>query len=198
MSKFKIGDKVVPSPEYEGAVNPHPWLVDGAIYTITSVTDSGDWVNIEGVFTEQANPYSKGTDWSVGWFELYEEKETEMILANEMTAEQIRNEIIRINSRIEGANKDIEKAQEERNSLVEKLREKGFTLIGEIPPLSNKPFLEIGTVYIVNSSDDANTYFRIGTEVTLVDTDEGSSLDVLVKRGDGERDWMNSKGLTKI
>ena len=198
MFKFKIGDKVVPTPEYEGAVKTHPWLVDGAIYTITSVTDSGDWVNIEGVFTEQANPYSKGTDWSVGWFELYEEKETEMILANEMTAEQIRNEIIRINSRIEGANKDIEKAQEERNSLVEKLREKGFTLIGEIPPLSNKPFLEIGTVYIVNSSDDANTYFRIGTEVTLVDTDEGSSLDVLVKRGDGERDWMNSKGLTKI
>lgn len=41
MSKFKIGDKVVPSPEYEGAVNTHPWLVDGAIYTITSVTSSG-------------------------------------------------------------------------------------------------------------------------------------------------------------
>ena len=122
MSKFKIGDKVVPSPEYEGAVSTHPWLVDGAIYTITSVISSGDWVNIEGVFTKQANPHTKGTDWSVDWFELYEEKETEM------TAEQIRNEIIRINSRIEEANKDIEKAQEERNSLVEKLREKGFEL----------------------------------------------------------------------
>ena len=192
MSKFKIGDKVVPSPEYEGAVNTHPWLVDGAIYTITSVTSSGDWVNIEGVFTKQANPHTKGTDWSVGWFELYEEKETEM------TAEQIHNEIIRIDSRIEEANKDIEKAQEERNSLVEKLREKGFTLIGEIPPLSNKPFLEIGAVYIVNSSDDANTYFGVGTEVTLIDTVECSSLNVLVEQGEGERDWMNSKGLTKI
>ena len=140
MSKFKIGDKVVPSPEYEGAVRV-PWLVDGAIYTITSVTSSGDWVNIEGVFTKQANPHTKGTDWSVDWFELYEEKETEMALTNEMTAEQIRNEIIRINSCIEEANKDIEKAQEERNSLVEKLREKGFEIV---EPQSSQERFRVG------------------------------------------------------
>ena len=160
MSKFKIGDKVVPSPEYEGAVSTHPWLVDGAIYTITSVTSSGDWVNIEGVFTKQANPHTKGTDWSVDWFKLYEEKETEMALTNEMTVEQIRNEIIRINSRIEEANKYIEKAQEERNSLVEKLREKGFTLVGEISQAdSNKPFLEIGAKYVVNGNKNISTWF---------------------------------------
>ena len=124
---------------------------------------------------------------------------SEEALTNEMTAEQIRNEIIRINSRIEEANKDIEKAQEERNSLVEKLREKGFTLIGEISRTdSDKPFLEIGAAYVVNSSDDANTYFMVGTKVTLISTDECGSLNALVERDDGDRDWMNAAGLTKI
>ena len=185
MAKFKVGDKV------RVTKCPH-----GHGFNINEIVE----ITHHNVVNQDYECYN-GLD---GWFlretefELYEEKETEMFLINEMTAEQIRNEILRINSRIEEANKDIEKAQEERNSLVEKLREKGFTLIGEIPPLSNKPFLEIGAAYIVNSSDDANTYFRIGTEVTLVDTGEGSSVDVLVKRGDGERDWMNSKGLTKI
>ena len=83
-----------------------------------------------------------------------------MVLTNEMTAEQIRNEIIRINSRIEEANKDIEKAQEERNSLVEKLREKGFTLVGEISQAdSNKSFLEIGAKYVVNGNKNISTRF---------------------------------------
>ena len=55
-------------------------------------------------------------------FELYEEKE------KEMNVEQLRDEVVRIDKRIEEANKDIENAQKERESLVEKIREKGFEL----------------------------------------------------------------------
>lgn len=186
MVKFKIGDKVTLVNDYRlEPVN----LVLGGIYTVDTV--SGEFVILtDGAFIEGCYDYR---------LELYEEGETEMAFTSAMTAEQIRNEIIRIDSRIEEAKKDIEEAQEERNSLVEKLREKGFTLVGKISQVdSDKPFLEIGAAYVVNDSDSANTYFMVGTKVTLVDTDEGSSLDVLVKRGDGERDWMNSKGLTKI
>lgn len=126
----------------------------------------GDWVNIEGVFTKQANPHTKGTDWSVDWFELYEEKETEM------TAEQIRSEIIRIDVRIEEANKDIENAQEERNSLVEKLREKGFVLADK-----------------KSSVSDNGERFEVGDEVVIIDNIAGHGFDdnqvVTIQRDDG-------------
>ena len=81
-----------------------------------------------------------------------------MALTNEMTAEQIRNEIIRINSCIEEANKDIEKAQEERNSLVEKLREKGFELYEQRLQKGDKAKI------IDNTSSH---YFPIGKEVKV-------------------------------
>lgn len=117
MAKFKVGDKVRVTK-----------CLHGHGFNINEIVE----ITHHNVVNQDYECYN-GLD---GWllreteFELYEEKETEMFLINEMTAEQIRNEILRINSRIEEANKDIEKAQEERNSLVEKLREKGFTLIG--------------------------------------------------------------------
>ena len=37
-------------------------------------------------------------------------------------------------------------------------------------------------------SDSADAYFRVSTKVTLVGTDEGNSMDVLVKRDDGMYD----------
>lgn len=55
-------------------------------------------------------------------FELYEEKE------KEMNVEQLRDEVVRIDKRIEEAKKDIENAEKERRVLVENLREKGFEL----------------------------------------------------------------------
>ena len=186
MAKFKVGDKVRVTKCLHGHgfnINEVVEIIHHNIsyngYECENNTDSG---------------FLRDTE-----FELYKEKETEMALTNEMTAEQLREEIIRIDVRIEEAKKDIENAQTERNSLVEKLREKGFTLVGEISQVdSDKPFLEIGAAYVVNSSDDANTYFMVGTKVTLINTDECSSLNVLVERDDGVRDWMNSAGLTKI
>ena len=112
MTKFKVGDKVRVTKCPHG----HGFDIDEVVEIIHHNILHNDYEcenNTDSWFLRDTE------------FELYEEKETEMALTNEMTAEQIRNEIIRISSRIEEANKDIEKAQEERNSLVENLREKG-------------------------------------------------------------------------
>ena len=148
MTKFKVGDKV----RVTKCLHGHGFDIDEVVEIIHHNISHNDYEcenNTDSWFLRDTE------------FELYEEKETEMALTNEMTAEQIRNEIIRINSRIEEANKDIEKAQEERNSLVEKLREKGFTLVGEISQAdSNKPFLEIGAKYVVNGNKNISTWLR--------------------------------------
>lgn len=119
MTKFKIGDKV----RVTKCLHGHGFNINEIVEIIHHN------ISIEDYECENSTDswFLRDTE-----FELYKEKETEMALTNEMTAEQIRNEILRIDSRIEEANKDIEKAQEERSSLVEKLREKGFELSGKI------------------------------------------------------------------
>ena len=112
MTKFKVGDKV----RVTKCLHGHGF----DIYEVVEIIHHN--ISHKDCKCENNTDYWFLRDTE---FELYEEKETEMALTNEMTVEQIVNEIIRINSRIEEANKDIEKAQEECNSLVEKLREKG-------------------------------------------------------------------------
>ena len=112
MSKFKVGDKVI-RVDYEGGWSEE--IIVGQCYTV--LQKENNYVN---VLTSDED----GNGWLLGIrFELYEEKENK-----EMTAEKIRNEILRIDVRIEEAKKDIENAENEREALVEKLREKGFEL----------------------------------------------------------------------
>lgn len=51
MNKFKVGDKVVPSydEEYDGY---HDYLVEGEVYTVTSV--HYDLIDIDGVMSPLA------------------------------------------------------------------------------------------------------------------------------------------------
>ena len=125
----------------------------------------------------------------------------------EQTAEQIRNEIIRINSRIEEANKDIEKAQEERNSLVEKLREKGFTLaecrVEDKPSTKGIQTLDevvIGETYIVTNNFGMSGSIPRGRKVVVTDIDfDAYELFVYAKDVDREHgDWMHYQDLAKI
>ena len=111
MSKFKIGDKVV-------------------VVNADSIYDNYFNGDIGTVVAYDLNPETAGYVqrkdgfvMNVYWTEIKHLEENK-----EMTAEQIRDEILRIDARIEEAKKDIENAQNERNSLVEKLREKGFEL----------------------------------------------------------------------
>ena len=109
--KFKIGDKVV---RVDGGGGWDEEVLVGHCYTV---------LNEEIGYINVLSSCPDALGWLMGArFELYEEK------GKEMTAEQIREEVLRMDSRIEEAKKDIENAQKERESLVEKIREKGFEL----------------------------------------------------------------------
>ena len=145
MTKFKVGDKVRVTKCLYG----HGFDIDEVVEIIHHNISHNDYEcenNTDSWFLRDTE------------FELYEEKETEMAFTNEMTAEQIRDEILRIDVRIEEAKKDIENAENERNSLVGKLREKGFELFEQRLQKGDKAKI------IDNTSSH---YFPIGKEVKV-------------------------------
>ena len=122
MSEFKIGEKVL---LVDTRLLYPRHVREGGIYSVLKV--NGDFITL----TDDAKSFSE----CVYAHRLYKivllDKEKEM----EQTAEQIRNEILRIDVRIEEAKKDIENAETERSVLVEKLREKGFSLTMNPQPI---------------------------------------------------------------
>lgn len=188
MSKFKIGDKVIVT-EKIGLDDTQLYEV-GSIGIVVKSMDGYKWGNvdfngnIEDVYRKEVKHY----------------EETEMALTSTMTAEQIRNEILRIGVRIEEAKKDIENAEKERDSLVEKLREKGFEIACQrkVLPLLDNPFLEINAEYVINEKN-SSTWMEQGTKVICTDIDPSSrKLDARVEDSEGNEDWVNSECLTKI
>lgn len=148
MSKFKVGDKVTPIV-YRWANCVHPYLVEGNVYTV--VRTEVELVDIEGIPSENVLEAGAHNTWRYDWDQCHFKLADGYILSNafdqaveevgeifvaksligketEMNAEQIRDEILRIDTRIEEAKKDIENAEKEHDSLVEKLREMGFEL----------------------------------------------------------------------
>lgn len=125
MNKFKIGDRVV----VVDAQSVYDNYSNGDVGTVNGF-DSNP--SVAGFVRRDYD----GLEMNVYWTEVIHlksvkkspmpEKETEM------TVEQIREEIFRMDSRIEEAKRDIENAETERNSFVEKLREKGFELSGKM------------------------------------------------------------------
>ena len=130
MSKFKIGDKVIPVKIDDRF---HPGLYEGETYLVDNVK-APCLIDIVGNFRGFAPSPAWGSKWPEEWFELADEQLIEKG-NKEMTVEQIRNEILRIDVRIEEAKKDIENAETERSVLVEKLREKGFSLTMNPQPI---------------------------------------------------------------
>lgn len=113
-----------------------------------------------------------------------------------MTAEQIRDEILRIDLRIEEAKKDIENAQNERNSLVEKLREKGFELIQE--SASQTP-LKIGdTVKVVGYSETNHEHSYIGYVGTVRTIDDTERPYKVYLEKTGYTHWFTTDEVKKI
>ena len=149
MSKFKVGDKVV--------------VVDSQ--SVGNYYKNGDKGIVSSVEHKLHGYVTRddGVEMNVYWTEIDFEKETEMALTSTMNAEQIRDEILRIDVRIEEAKKDIENAEKERNSLVEKLREKGFEIV---KPPSFKGRLNVGDkVKVIDNT--TNHQFPIGAEVRI-------------------------------
>lgn len=151
MNKFKVGDKVV----VVDAQSVYDNYSNGDVGTVNGF-DSNP--SVAGFVRRDYD----GLEMNVYWTEVIHlksvkkspmpEKETEM------TAEQIREEIFRMDSRIEEAKRDIENAETERNSFVGKLREKGFELYEQRLQKGDKAKI------IDNTSSH---YFPIGKEVKV-------------------------------
>ena len=183
MAKFKVGDKVRVTK-----------CLHGHGFNINEIVE----ITHHNVVNQNYECYNDLDGWFLREteFELYEEKETEMFLINEMTAEQIRNEIIRIDSRIEEANKDIEKAQEERSSLVEKLREKGFELGG-----TSNQYIKLGDrVEITGWSKERHEKSHIGRKgiIEKIDNTDIPFKVILDDENEDSNTWFEANQVKKI
>lgn len=146
MSKFKVGDKVIPV-KIDGRI--HKWLREGTLYLIKNIQEGGLIDIVELSDDQPSLADGRGDSWSEDWFQLYEEN------GKEMTAERIREDILHIEKRIEEAKKDIASMEQEKNVLIEKLKEKGFVLVETL-------------VVVQEVTDDV---IKLGDKVRIVNED---------------------------
>lgn len=205
MAKFKVGDKVV-------VVN------EASVY---GNYDNGD----EGIVEEVTTPawgYVRRTDgllMNVYWTEIKHSKQSE-VLSNafdqaveevgeifvaksligketEMNAEQIRDEILRICVRIEEAKKDIENAEKERDSLVEKLRKMGFEMLEQGVPDTRRP--EVGDEVVVIGYSEAHHDCDYTGLVGTLDHDDRTARPYKVFLDKtGQSHWFAENEIKKI
>ena len=191
--EFKIGDTVV-------CIKPdtsNPGITEGSLYTILKL-DSLPHYEL-GIIVE--NDYGDRQFYYAHQFiKFYQiEKETEMALTCTMNAEQIRDEILRIDVRIEEAKKDIENAEKERNSLVEKLREKGFEIIG-MNSVTVSYFNVGDRVEVTGYSPGRHTDSHIGRKGIIEKIDDSGIPFKLVLDGESEysNTWFEIDQIKKI
>jgi hypothetical protein len=199
--KFKVGDKVIRVDPYGGADE----IKLGAVYKLDDVDEYGyvyiynknnEWLDqcrfVHAGQQTLENAFDKAVE-QVGATVVAKsliEKETQM------TAEQLREEIIRIDTRIEEAKKDIENAQTERSSLVEKLREKGFEMVTS--RTADGGYAEV-TVDNVKAGDvlimvagSWNADIDEGDQVVVVANDKSGIPFKVKSTTTGREDWAKS------
>ena len=183
MTKFKVGDKV----RVTKCLHGHGFDIDEVVEIIHHNISHNDYEcenNTDSWFLRDTE------------FELYEEKETEMTLTCTMNAEQIRDEILRIDARIEEAKKDIENVQNERNSLVEKLREKGFELGG-----TYSQYIKLGDrVEITGWSKERHEKSHIGRKgiIEKIDNTDIPFKVILDDENEDSNTWFEANQVKKI
>ena len=192
MSKFKVGDKVV-CKRSTGEV--HDYLIPDAVYTVTGTIS--DLIHIEGQPSEHCLERIKQgfasyegwkQCWEVGWFQLYS------VIDMKETAEQIREDIILIDTLIEKSKKDIEEAEKKRESLVEQLREKGFLLYEKDSAGQCVTPLSVDDVHagdrLILTKDSHNFRIQQGCIVS-VEVNDKSGIPFGVRcLSTGMRDWV--------
>lgn len=187
MSKFKVGDKVIPV-KIDGVI--HKWLRECTLYLVKNIQE-GDLIDIVVLSDDQPTlADGRGDGWSEDWFELYEEN------GKEMSAESIREDILHIEKRIEEAKKDIASMEQEKTVLIEKLKEKGFEMIGQKPSSTT---LEVGDrVVITGYSKGYHEYDYTGYEGTLELVDDTARpYEVFLDRT-GMTHWFTKNECKKI
>ena len=203
MNKFKVGDKVKVVDHKHG----HFFTIGSTVTIVSHDALNGDYDCSDGneawylreeemeLAEEQVleNAFDKAAE-QFGATVVAKsliEKETQM------NAEQLREEIIRIDARIEEAKKDIENAQTERNSLVDKLREKGFEMVAIHATCGGCAKVTVMNVEIwdklILTSDSLNGILKENSEVYIdeIDFEEGTTIPFYVKDIDTDLgDWV--------
>ena len=110
------------------------------------------------------------------------------------TAEQIREEIIRIDALIEKSKKDIEEVEKKRESLIEQLREKGFLLYekdiaGQCVQSFSVEDVRVGD-HLILAGNSCNYFIRQG-RIVSVEASDKSGLPFHVRcLSTGQRDCV--------
>lgn len=179
MRKFKVGDKIVCIETNTEELRAND-LKHGKLYFVTDRNSLGVYVS------DNSENCTYACDFR---FKLAEEKDMEQ------TAEQIRDEILRIDARIEEAKKDIENADKERTALVEKLREKGFEIVG-----SNPAILPGDLVRIIGTQSPRHSENHVGKKGVVEKVDDSDVPYKVILSGSDEASntWFNSDQVQKI
>lgn len=114
----------------------------------------------------------------------------------EQTAERIREDILHIEKRIEEAKKDIASMKEEKNVLLQKLKDKGFEMIGQKPSSTT---LEVGDrVVITGYSKGHHNCDYTGYEGTLKRIDDSYRPYEVYLYHTGRTHWFTKDECEKI
>ena len=110
------------------------------------------------------------------------------------TAEQIREEIIRIDALIEKSKKDIEEVEKKRESLIEQLREKGFLLYEKDSAGQCVTSFSVDDVHagdhLILAGNSRNYLIQQG-RIVSVEVNDKSGLPFGVRcLSTGKRDWV--------
>ena len=119
----------------------------------------------------------------------------------EKSAEHIREEILSIDYLIEKSKKDIEEAENKRESLVEQLREKGFLLYEKGSECHRSTTLSVEDVHVgdhlILAENSRNDLIRQGRTVS-VEVNDKSGLPFYVRcLSTGETDWVSLKDVKR-
>ena len=112
----------------------------------------------------------------------------------EKSAEHIREEILSIDYLIEKSKKDIEEAENKRESLVEQLREKGFLLYEKGSECHRSTTLSVEDVHVgdhlILAGNSRSYLIRQGCIVSVEDNDKSDLPFVVRCLSTSIRDWV--------
>ena len=187
MSYFEVGDTVERVDPFGGA----------------SLVKVGDIVKVIETDTLENEDYVRVTNSGNGESHWLSCKRFKLVARKSMekSAEQIREEILRIDTLIEKSKKDIEEAEKKRESFVEQLREKGFLFYEKEGAFRCAPTLSVEDVHVgdhlILTKDSYNYLIRQGSIVS-VEVNDTSGLPFCVRcLSTGKRDWVKLENVKR-
>lgn len=165
----------------------------------------GDFVDIEGPpSTYCAKRIEHGLVSKKKWKQGWNNKWFKSVARKSMkeSAEQIREEILRIDTLIEKSKKDIEEAEKKRDSLIEQLLEKGFLLYEKDIVYHGNPDpsvedIHVGDILILTGWSH-NCIISFDSVVVVGDNDK-SEIPLFVRCiKSGETDWVGLESVKRL